>query len=148
MRLSSSKLLVRRHPLATALLLLLLGGLGWAALTPIEVVSHDALFEIPRGTYAHRMAGKHIDIFPQTIQLTLGLKDVLVLRNADTVPHIFGPTLIMPGQTFSLPFEQASTYSFQCTAHPNGGLSVIVHPAPAPGWERLHWRWRKLTNAA
>lgn len=148
MRPSSSKFSVRRHPLATALLLILLGGLGWAALAPINVVSHDALFEIPRGTYAHHMAGKHIDIFPQTIRLTLGVNDVLVLRNADTVPHIFGPTLIMPGQTFSLPFVQASTYSFQCTAHPNGGLSVIVDPAPAPGWERLQWRWRKLANDA
>ena len=148
MRPPLSKFSVRRHPLATALSLLVLAGLGWAALAPIKVVSHDALFEIPPGTYAHRMAGKHIDIFPQTIRLTLGLNDVLVLRNADTVPHIFGPTLIMPGQTFSLPFVQASTYSFQCTAHPNGGLSVIVDPAPAPGWERLHLAWRKLTNAA
>jgi hypothetical protein len=148
MRRPSSKFLVRKHPLATALLLLAVGGLSWAALAPIKAISHDALFEIPRGTYAHRMTGKHIDVFPQTIRLTLGLKDVLVLRNADNVPHIFGPTLIMPGQSFRLPFVQASTYNFQCTAHPNGGLSVIVNPAPALGWGRLRWRWHKLTGAA
>jgi hypothetical protein len=148
MRPLSWKRLVRRHPIATALSSLALAGLGWAALAPIEPASHDALFEIPRGTYAHRMAGQKIDIFPQTIRLTLGLNDVLVLRNADTVPHIFGPTLILPGQSFRLPFATASTYSFQCTAHPNGGLSVIVDPALAPGWERLAWRWRRLTNAA
>jgi hypothetical protein len=106
------------------------------------------VFEIPRGTYADRRAGQHLDIFPQTIRLTLGLNDVMVLRNGDSVPHIFGPTLIMPGQSFRLPFETASTYSFQCTAHPNGGLSVIVSPAPTPGWRRLTWRWRKLTGAA
>lgn len=148
MQLHSWDLLLRRHPFAITLSLLVFGGLGWAALAPIEVPTHDAMFEIPRGTYAHRMAHQHIDIFPQTIRLTLGLNDVLVLRNADNVPHIFGPTLIMPGQSFSLPFETASTYSFECTAHPNGGLSVIVDPAPAPGWGRLSWRWRKLTNAA
>lgn len=141
------KLLLQRHPLATALSLLVLGGLGWAALAPISASSHDALFEIPRGTYAHRMAGEKAEIFPPVIRLTLGVNDVMVLRNADSVPHLFGPALIMPGQSFRLPFVQASTYSFQCTAHPNGGLSVIVDPAPAPGWQRLVWRWRRLTNA-
>jgi len=130
-----------------ALGLPLLGALGWAALAPIEAVSHEELFEIPRGTAARRLAGEKIEILPQTIRLTLGLNDVLVFRNADSAPHLFGPALIMPGQSFRLPFAQASTYSFQCTAHANGQLNVIVAPAPAPGWERLRWRWRNLTNA-
>ena len=138
---------MRRHPVAAAVSLILLTGFGWAALAPIQVTSHDQLFEIPPGTSARHIAGEKIDILPQTIQLTLGLNDVLVFKNADSAPHIFGPTLIMPGQTFRLPFAQASTYSFQCTAHPNGGLSVIVDPAPAPGWGRFSWRWRKLTKA-
>lgn len=127
---------------AAALALPLLGGLGWAALAPIQVDSHDAVFEIPRGTSARRLAGEHLDILPQTIRLTLGLDDILVLRNADSVPHIFGPTLIMPGQSFRLPFEQASTYSFLCSAHANGQLNIIVEPAPARGWQMLRWRWR------
>lgn len=131
---------------AAALSLALLGGLGWAALAPVEAASREELFEIPKGTAARRLAGEKIEILPQTIRLTLGLNDVLVFRNADSAPHIFGPTLIMPGQSFRLPFEQASTYSFQCTAHANGQLEVVVDPAPAPGWERLRWRWRTLTN--
>ena len=132
---------------AITLILLVLGGLGWAALAPVEASSRDAVFEIPRGTSAHRLAGETVDIFPQTIRLTLGLKDVLVLRNEDDVPHIFGPTLLRPGQTFRLPFATASTYNFACTAHPDGGLNVIVEPGPAPGWERLDWRWRHLADA-
>lgn len=147
MRPTSWKALPRRHPIATAISLLVLAVLAWAALAPIGVASHDAVYEIPRGTYASRMAGKKIDIFPQTIRLTLGLNDVLVLRNADEVPHIFGPTLIMPGQSFRLPFESPSTYSFECSAHPNGGLSVIVDPFPAPGWRRLVWRVRGMMGA-
>jgi hypothetical protein len=131
---------------AIALSLLVLGGLGWAALAPIEVASRDELFEIPHGTWARRMAGEKIEILPQTIRLTLGIKDVLLLRNADEVPHVFGPTLIMPGQSFSLPFASASTYNFMCTAHASGQLNVIVEPTPAPGWETLRWRLRKLTN--
>jgi hypothetical protein len=147
MRSLSGKLPAHRRMVLTALSLAMLGAIGWAALAPIEAGSLDELFEIPRGTSARRMAGEKIEILPQTIRLTLGVKDVLVLRNADTVPHIFGPTLIMPGQSFSLPFVQASTYSFQCTAHANGQLNVIVDPAPSLGWERLRWRWRRLTNA-
>jgi len=137
----------RRGRLAAMVLaVLVVGGLGWASLAPMHVASHNELFEIPKGTFARRMAGDKVEILPQTIWLTLGLNDVLLLRNKDVVPHVFGPTLIMPGQSFSLPFAQASTYSFACTAHASGQLQVIVDPFPAPGWETLRWRLRKLTN--
>ena len=136
----------RRWLVAITLSLLVLGGLGWAALAPIEVASRDEVFEIPHGTWARRMAGEKIEILPQTIRLTLGLHDVLLLRNADEVPHVFGPTLVMPGQSFSLPFASASTYNFMCTAHASGQLNVIVEPTPVPGWETLRWRLRKLTS--
>ena len=135
----------RNRLIAIALALPLLGGLGWAAFAPVAA-SHEELFEIPNGTAARRLAGEKIEILPQTIHLRLGLNDVLAFKNSDTAPHIFGPALIMPGQTFRLPFSQASTYSFQCTAHANGQLNVIVAPGPAPGWERLAWRWRWLTG--
>ncbi len=39
------------------------------------------------------------------------------LKNQDTVPQTFGPALLMPGQSFRLPFEVASDYQFACTAH-------------------------------
>lgn len=124
--------------------LALLGGVGWAALAPIASGSRQQLFEIPAGTAARRLAGEQVDILPQTIRLTLGVKNILMLRNADSAPHIFGPALIMPGQSFSLPFSQASTYSFQCTAHANGQLNIIVDPTPTVGWQRIKWRWHNL----
>lgn len=126
--------------------LLLLGGIGWAAFAPIAVASRNQLFEIPAGTHARRMAGQNAEILPQTIRLTLGVEDVLVFKNLDTAPHIFGPTLIMPGQSFSLPFAAASTYSFECTAHANGQLNVIVAPEPTPGLPRLRWRMSKIVE--
>ena len=137
---------MHRRRAAVLLSSIVLGGAGWAALAPIDAGSRDELFEIPNGTHGRRMSGEHIEILPQTIRLTLGVKDVLVFKNSDSAPHIFGPTLIMPGQSFSLPFSQASTYSFQCTAHANGQLSVIVDPAPSPGWQRLRWRWLNLVE--
>ena len=124
MRPPSWKRLVNRRLVATALALLVLGGPGWAALAPIDVASHDELFEIPRGTSARRMAGEELEILPQTIRLTLGLNDVLVLRNADNVPHIFGPTLIMPGQSFSLPFTTGVDLQLSCAPRMPTGSST------------------------
>ena len=89
------------------------------------------------------MAGDKVEILPDTIGLTLGLKDVLLLRNLDDVPQVFGPVLIMPGQSFRLPFEAASTYRFACTAHAAGAMSVIVEARPVRGWPMLRWRARQ-----
>jgi hypothetical protein len=135
---------VSRRGILAALSLLVLGGLGWAALAPVDAGAREKLFEIPPGTSERRLAGEDNEILPQTIRL--GVNDVLALRNSDSAPHVFGPTLIMPGQTFRLPFTQAATYSFMCTAHADGQLNVIIEPRAAPGWERLRWRWRKLTG--
>ena len=117
--------------------------MAWAAMAPIEPASRDELFEIPLGTWARRMAGDKVEIVPDTIRLTLGINDVLLLRNLDDVPQVFGPALIMPGQSFRLPFEVASTYSFACSAHAKGAMSVIVEPGPAKGWPTLLWRARQ-----
>ena len=118
--------------------------LAWAAFTPVALDDRDELFEIPKGTFARRMAGDKVDILPNEVRLTLGIKDILVLKNNDDVPQVFGPVLMMPGQTFRLPFEVASSYQFACTAHASGQMTVTVAPGPGPGWERLQWRMRAL----
>jgi len=122
--------------------------LAWAAYAPISSASHDALFEIPQGTWARRMAGEKAEILPDTITLVLGVNDVLLLRNSDTVPQIFGPVLIMPGQDFRLPFEQAGEHPFACTAHASGQMTVVVKPTPPAGWQRLQWRLQPLLDKA
>lgn len=131
-----------------ALLLVAAGGVGWAAFAPIRLDTRDELFEIPKGTWARRMAGDKVEILPDRIDLTLQLNDVLLLRNLDEVPQQFGPVLIMPGQSFRLPFEVASTYSFDCSAHSSGQMQVVVAPTPARGLQTLQWRWRRWTRNA
>ncbi|MBV8500854.1 MAG: hypothetical protein JO006_03975 [Paucibacter sp.] len=128
------------------LLLVLAFALGWTAFSPISAGSAEELFEIPKGTYARRMAGDRVEILPNAIRLTLGVRNVLLLRNRDEVPQVFGPALIMPGQSLRLPFEVASTYSFACTAHASGQMQVIVDPDPAPGWGRFQWRIKRLSS--
>ena len=126
--------------LAACVLLALL----WGALAPLHSASRDQLFEIPKGTHARRMAGDKVEILPSTVRLTHGLRDVLLLRNSDSVPQIFGPVLIMPGQDFRLPFAQASDYQFACSAHASGQMTVVVAELPNPGWARLRWRLAAL----
>ena len=135
---------------ARAILLLIaacaIGVTAWATFTPIHSASRDAIFEIPKGTWARRMAGDPIEILPDEIRLTLGVRDVLVLKNLDDVPQIFGPTLMMPGQSFRLPFAQASSYQFDCTAHASGQMTVIVEPYPTTPWARLRWWVREISK--
>jgi hypothetical protein len=121
---------------------------AWAALVPVASESRDQLFEIPKGTWARRMAGDKVPILPDQIRLTLGLRDILVLRNLDDVPQIFGPTLMMPGQSFRLPFAVASSYTFDCTAHPSGQMVIVVDPFPETPWARLVWRARETMRPA
>jgi hypothetical protein len=123
-----------------------IGVTAWAALTPVRSPSRDEVFEIPKGTWARRMAGDPVEILPDEIHLTLGLRDVLLLRNRDEVPQTFGPALMMPGQSFRLPFAVASSYSFACTAHASGQMSVVVEPEPKTPWARLRWRVKAIAR--
>lgn len=128
--------------------LIVLGVLAWAGMAPIErPASREQLFEIPQGTWARRMAGDRVEILPSQIRLTLGMNDVLLLRNLDEVPQTFGPALMMPGQSFRLPFEVASDYQFACSAHASGQMTVIVDPAPVTPWRRIQWRVRELIRS-
>lgn len=118
--------------------------LAWVAFAPIHSNSHDQIFEIPKGTWARRMSGDKVEILPDHIRLTLGVRDVLVLRNHDAVPQIFGPTLMMPGQSFQLPFEQPAVYTFSCSAHASGQMIISVDPYPGNPWARISWRAQEL----
>jgi hypothetical protein len=135
------------HLLAILLVAGVLGILAWSAFTPVQFASREEVFEIPKGTWARRMSGDKVEILPSRIRLTLGVHDVLLLRNLDDVPQVFGPTVMMPGQSFRLPFEVASSYSFACTAHLSGQMTIVVQAQPRSPWARLSWRVVALWNA-
>jgi len=134
------------HVAAWTLAAVVSAAAAWAAFAPLSVASRDESFEIPKGTWARRMAGNKVEILPNRIDLTLGLNDQLLLRNLDDVPQQFGPVLVMPGQSFRLPFEKASTYSFDCTAHASGQMTIVVAEAPATPWDRIRWRWNQFNK--
>ncbi len=129
--------------IASPLVAAVLAIVAWAGFAPVSVPSREELFEIPKGTYARRMAGDKVEVLPSRIRLTLGLNDVLLLRNLDDVPQVFGPTIMMPGQSFRLPFEKAAEYQFACTAHASGQMTIVVEPEPVMPWAKIHWRVRE-----
>jgi len=97
----SHRRLPRRYRFLIPAAGLVVAALALAALSPVRSVSRDQVFEIPKGTWARRMFGSQVEILPAEIRLTLGVKDILVLKNLDDVPQVFGPILMMPGQELS-----------------------------------------------
>jgi hypothetical protein len=131
---------LRRYWILIALANIAVAAGAWAALAPVHSASREQVYVIPKGTWERRVAGQKLDVIPAVIRLTIGVKDVLVMRNHDDVPQLFGPVLIMPGQSFQLPFRRASEYLFTCPLHTSGLLTIVVEPMPEPGWARLWWR--------
>jgi len=119
----------------------------WAALAPLGGGSREHSVAIPAGTAALLASGGRDDSLPDQITLTLGVDDVLLLRNADEVPQQFGPVLIAPGENFRLPFEEAGVYPVAATAWAGRKLTVKVVEWPSPGWDRLSWRAAALVHA-
>ncbi len=127
--------LLRRHwPLAGLIgltLLILLWGMLW----PLRGESHELLLEV-RGAQT-----------PAVVRLTLGVQDVLLLRNAGKAPLVFGPVQLAPGGEFRLPVEEAGEREIPCPVLAGGVLRVRVVPMPDPGLERLRWRLGNFGHA-
>jgi len=138
--------LARRHPLACALAAALLLALLWGALAPLREPSHERVFTFPSRASVAGAPARALTL-PRELRLTLGVQDVLLLRNLDRVPQVFGPVQLPPGQEFRLPFERTGDYAFACPAVAGGQLLVRVVRLPDPGWERLRWRLGALGTA-
>jgi hypothetical protein len=118
----------------------------WAALAPLRYPTRERTFVFPHGAAILRGAGEQGAV-PAEVRLTLGVRDVLLLRNRDAAPHVFGQVLVLPGHVFRLPFEQAGDYVYACDVAPGHAVTVRVGNHPDPGWARLGWRLRALGEA-
>lgn len=137
----------RRHTLAATLIVVTLAVTVYAAMAPIGQAQREVQLEITRGTLARRTAGDISGALPQTLALTVGVRDVLHLRNNDVVPHFFGALALAPGEEIRVPFDQAGTRQFASSAHFGGSATVEVGPWPDPGMTRLRWRLREWAQA-
>lgn len=132
---------VQRHWPLAGLAGSLAAALLWATLAPLGGGSHELLLEAPPGA---RQAGLRV---PAEIRLTRGVRDVLLLRNRDTAPFVFGPVDVAPGREFRLTFEEEGEHTYACPAVAGGVVRVRVLASPDPGWERLRWRLDNLDQA-
>lgn len=120
---------------------------AWSALAPLPAGSRELVYVIPQGTAARTEAGRDPDVLPARIHLTLGVQDVLILRNEDVVEQRFGPALLAPGQSYRLPFQAAVEIPLSCSAHRDGRITIVVEAAPGPGPARVLWRLRRWLPA-
>jgi hypothetical protein len=114
---------------------------GWAALAPLPALPKERVIVIPKGTSAFGPQP-----FPSDIHLTLGLQDVLVLRNEDDRPQLIGGIEVSAGQSLSIPFHRVQDFQLACSAHPSGQLRISVAAKPASGLGRLWWRLERLRS--
>jgi len=112
---------------------------GWAALAPLPALPKERVIVIPKGASALSPQP-----FPSDIHLTLGLQDVLVLRNEDGRPQLVGGIEVGAGQSLSIPFYRVQDFQLACSAHPSGQLRISVAAKPDPGLGRLWWRLERL----
>jgi hypothetical protein len=117
----------------------------WAALAPLSRGSREVVYLVPKGN-ASRLGNGLPSTLPSRLRLTVGVRDVLVLRNDDDLPANFGPVLLAPGQTYRVSLSVPGEYPFACSVHRDGQISLVVVPAPTPGWARLSWRLLEIVG--
>jgi hypothetical protein len=110
----------------------------WGMLAPIKGGSHQLLLAFPPGVTVSGMA------VPGEIRLTRGVQDVLLLRNSDRVPIVFGPLKVAPGRDVRLPFSDEGVFDYVCPPVLGKVVRVRVVAAPGPGWGRVVWRLDSL----
>jgi len=123
---------------------LVLGGglvaLAWAALAPLPADSREVLYAFPKDATARGTGSEARPDLPPYVRLTLGVRDILVLRNDSETEQQLGPVGLRPGQTYRISFDQPGVLQLACSAHEGSNFLIFINPPPSAGWERLRWR--------
>jgi len=107
---------------------LLIAGLGMAAYR-VAILREEArqlTIVIPPGTAERIAAGDVENAPPHQIELVLGVQDVLVIQNNDSVWHEVGPYRIAPGRTLTQRFTHPGVIQQACTMTPGRQVEIII----------------------
>jgi hypothetical protein len=104
-----------------------LGIVWWGVLSPDA--RRDVIEElvIPRGTAAALASGTAFAFVPGQVSLSPGSR--LLVINNDEAEHTIADTVIPPGATAELSFDEESQ-SYACSIHPSGFLGVRLTERP------------------
>lgn len=75
----------------------------------------EVVYAIQPGTAARQNAGEKVSFLPPTINMRLGQKDVLVIRNDDADPITIDSVRVMPGQRVTQRFYNKGTFELVCS---------------------------------
>ena len=138
--------MTRRLAAVAAVLAAALAAAAWATFAPLSPESRALTFVIPPGTAARLKANEPLHVVPSPIHLTLGIRDILVLTNDDTVIHQLGPVILGSRQTYRIPFRTPGRFQYACSLHTAGTLTLVIEPMDSLG--RLRWRLRRLVGSS
>ena len=138
----------RLRVVAAVVVVIGLGAAGWAAFAALPDDAREVRYLVPPGAADRLRAGEALALLPPTIQLTVGVRDILVITNDDTAIHQIGPIILGPRQTYRIPFRRPGRFQFACSLHPAGRLAIVVASEPTAGLARLRWRIGTLLGSA
>lgn len=109
------------------LIVILLAAVGLIVANAMQnAASREYVIVIPEGTGARIAAGEDPGVIPEEIRLVLGQKDVLVIKNHDTVGHQISDFWVGAGETLRQEFHSPAIYQGSCTIHKNEQVHIIV----------------------
>ncbi len=85
----------------------------------------DHEYSIPDGTWDRSNAGEEIEILPARLDVVVG--ETIRIVNHDSHGHYVGIFYVGPGETATQRFSSPGKFVGQCTVHPSGELSLVVH---------------------
>jgi len=88
--------------------------------------SRQYVIVITEGTAERIEAGVEESNIPHEIEMVLGVKDVLVIRNEDTVWHTVGPYGVAAGKTIVARFTHSGEITQTCSITPTGTVRIVI----------------------
>lgn len=99
------------------------------ALEPAE--NREVVYTIAAGSAAKVAAGEKVTMLPSTINMILGKKDILIIKNEDVEPVVIDGIKIDPGQRARQQFYTVGEFQMLCAG---GGhteqVKITVLPQP------------------
>lgn len=103
---------------------------GSAGVAPVATSGREVVYAIQPGTARRQAAGDIVPMFPAEIRMTLGTKDILVIRNDDDVPVSIDGLLLDPGQKATQKYFTSGVFSLVCsTDYHKEQVKIVVEEA-------------------